>query len=93
MTATVVIYFWRLKGTMPVDVDSQQVGRHEGSFDRDFGAERPVFDGCALAFSPMLDADTAWMILGGFGLAALNGWGIWVVARVRMPGGKDADDS
>lgn len=41
----------------------------------------------------MLDADTAWMIFGGFGLAALNGWGIWVVARVRMPGGKDADDS
>ena len=41
----------------------------------------------------MLDADTAWMILGGFGLAGLNGWGIWVVARVRMPGGKNAEDS
>ena len=51
------------------------------------------FGDCALAFSPMLDADTACMIFGGFGLAALNGWGIWVVARVRMPGGKDADDS
>ena len=26
MTATVVIYFWRLKGTMPVDVDSLSLG-------------------------------------------------------------------
>ena len=26
MTATVVIYFWRLKGTMPVDVDSLGLG-------------------------------------------------------------------
>ena len=50
------------------------------------------FGGCALAFSPMLDADTAWMILGGFGLAALNGWGIWVVARGLVAGGKDTNE-